>query len=441
MAFYQTIIGLEIHIELKTKSKMFCGCSANYFGHKPNTHVCPICLGLPGALPAANKKAIEWTVKAGLALNCQIPLFSKFDRKNYFYPDLPKGYQISQYDSPLAVKGHLKVDGKKIGISRVHLEEDTAKMIHARNSTLLDFNRAGVPLMEIVTEPDIQTPEAAKTFLKKLQQIIRYLGISDCDMEKGTMRCEPNISLSKSSDLIKKGLPAYKVEVKNLNSFRFVEKALIYEIKRQTNLLDEGQEPRQETRGWDESKQKTYPQRWKEKAQDYRYFPEPDLPPIKWSKKDIQKLKKTLPELPEQKISRFIKQFNILKQEANLLVSTRKRAQYYEEAVRIGKKHQIDPRQLAKTIINKRVDIDKYLPAELVKILVKKASQPKISDQNLKLAIKQIIEQNPGPVGDYQKGKKTAVEFLLGQLMRQTKGAVNPNQARKLLLEELSQSN
>lgn len=451
MESYQTLIGLEIHVELKTRSKMFCGCSADYlrvatskegslpgegsyFASKPNTHVCPVCLGLPGALPVANKKALEGTVLAGLALGCQAPSFSKFDRKNYFYPDLPKGYQISQYDLPLTVNG--KMEG--VRIRRVHLEEDTAKLIHAtvkgKKSTLIDFNRSGVPLMEVVTEPDMRSSQEAREFLKKLQQVLRYLGLSDCDMEKGSMRLEVNVSV-KSKKTAK--LPNYKVEIKNLNSFRFVEKAIDYEAKRQIQLIKSGKQPVQETRGWDEIKQATFSQRRKEEAEDYRYFPEPDLPPIRWSKKQLSIIKKQLPELPGAKMTRFQKEYGLSEYQARILIETKTKADYFEEAVKIGKKHKVESKQMANVIINKKVDLEKILPAELIQILVKKKARPTIKREELEKIINRVFKQNKKAVEDYRKGKVAAVEFLVGQVARETQGVADPNQTRKILLEKL----
>lgn len=323
MPSFKPIIGIEVHVELKTASKMFCSCQSEYFQAEPNTHTCPICLGLPGALPAPNKQAIEWTIMLGLALDCEIPLLSKFDRKNYFYPDLPKGYQISQYDAPLARNGkwqmpacpQSRANGKLIRIRRVHLEEDTGKLIHKGDATLIDFNRSGVPLVEIVTDPDMNSTEEVKIFLQKLQQIIRYLGISDADMEKGQMRCEPTVNLELEKDGRKVYTPL--VELKNINSFRFVQKAIDFEIRRQIEEFEssgvEKQPGNKTTRGWSEQKGQTYLQRSKEEAEDYRYFPEPDIPPIRWSKGQIAncKLQITNLELPEEKICRFTRDYRL----------------------------------------------------------------------------------------------------------------------------------
>ena len=438
MLSYEAIIGLEVHVELATKSKMFCGCPADYFGHPANSHVCPVCLGLPGTLPVANKKAIENVVLTGIAFGCEIPLFSKFDRKNYFYPDLPKGYQISQYDLPLAKNGKINFEvlgnEKTINIRRVHLEEDTAKMFHATNETLIDFNRSGVPLMEIVTEPELRNAKVAKEMLIKLQQIIRYLGISECDMEKGSMRLEANISLRKIGD---KELPNYKVEVKNLNSFRFVEKAIDYEIIRQKEILEKGERVVQETRGYNEAQQKTYSQRIKEEAQDYRYFPEPDLPPIAWKEEDIERIKKELPELPDQKKIRFGKEYQLSSYQANILVAEKAVAEYFDEAAKVGKKYKVAPIEIANTIINKKFNREEILPADLVRILLEKQTQRKIPEEQLLKEIETVISNNPETVEEYRKGKTTSIEFLVGQVMKATKGLADPVSARKLLLEKL----
>ena len=321
---YQPVIGLEIHVELKTKSKMFCQCRADHFGKEPNSHLCPVCLALPGALPVPNKQAIEWTIMISKALNCQINNWFKFDRKHYFYPDLPKGYQISQYDQPIGQKGFLVVAGKSFAINRVHLEEDTGKLIHQKDKTLIDFNRAGVPLVEIVTEPVFTNSDEVKVFLENLQMIVRYLGVSDADMEKGSMRLEPNISVrkianSKSQTTNKSKLPNYKVEVKNINSFRFVKKAIDYEVRRQIEILEREEIPFQETRGFDEKKKITYLQRRKENADDYRYFPEPDIPRFYYSTKEINKITSLMAELPAQRIDRFINDYQ-LKKEVALII-------------------------------------------------------------------------------------------------------------------------
>ncbi len=457
---YEPIIGLEIHVELKTKSKMFCGCAASWFGKEPNTLCCPVCLGLPGALPVPNKKAIEWCVMLGLALNCEIPLFSKFDRKNYFYPDLPKGYQISQYDKPFAINGSLKIkniEEKIIRIRRVHMEEDTGKLLHAKvdgeNCTLIDFNRSGVPLVEIVTEPDIRSSEEARNFLKKLHQIIRYLGISGADMEKGSMRLEPNISvrqlktqnsnikaISKSLNLVG-DYPKYKVEVKNINSFNFAKKAIDYEIKRHLELLSNGETPAQETRGWDEKKGITYSQRSKEEAHDYRYFPEPDIPPINWTESQISNLKSQITELPDDKVDRFIKSYRLSEYDGTILTDSVETANYFEKAIEQlsnEKKNQLTPKTIANWIINKKVDTSKTSPEKLVQLIMQRTQVVQIDEKELEEIIKKILAANPKAVADYKSGKEQALLFLVGQVMRETKGKANAEQIKQKLIDLVS---
>lgn len=454
---YSPIIGMEIHVELATNSKMFCSCSATHFNVKPNTHTCPVCLGLPGALPVPNKKAIDWTVMIGLAVDCEIKSKSKFDRKHYFYPDLPKGYQISQYDQPLCENGKMTIDnGHLIRINRVHLEEDTGKLVHAtvknQKVSLVDFNRSGVPLVEIVTEPDIYSSAQAKEYVKAIQTIIRYLGVSDCDMEKGSMRLEANISLAKGKGQRAKGsnrstryalsskLPSYKVEVKNLNSFRFLEKAIDYEIDRQSRILDQGKTPAQETRGWDEAKKQTVSQRSKEEAQDYRYFPEPDIPPLKLEPKLVKSLERQLPELPKPKIKRFITDYQIPQSAAQILATSRQTADYFEEAIKVGKKHKLTPKAIANAIVNKHFDINKHLPAKLIKFLVKKATSQVSDDQAISAWVDQVISDNAQAVKDFKKGKSQVIGFLIGQVQRLARGQANAQLTSKLLLEALQKS-
>ena len=446
---YQPVIGLEIHIELKTSSKMFCQCSASYFGKPANTQVCPVCLGMPGALPVANKKAIEWTILIGKALNCQINSFSKFDRKHYFYPDLPKGYQISQYDEPIASHGWVEIAykdqaknalTKKIfRIRRVHLEEDTGKLIHSKNGTLIDFNRSGVPLVEIVTEPDFDNSDDVKRFLEELQVIIRYLGVSDADMEKGTMRMEPNISLKyQVSNIKNQKLPNYKVEVKNINSFRFVKQAIDYEIKRQIEILKEGKTPLQETRGFDENKGITYSQRIKEKASDYRYFPEPDIPPLVFTKKYLDSIK--VPELPWQKVERYVSLLGIRYEEAFILTRDKNLADYFEkintkfktQIANLNLKIQNPSQLIANYIVNKKIS-SQLPPDEFINKLIENL-RPKEVDKNLlEEVINKVLKENQKAVLDYKKGKVNAIMFLVGQVMREMKGKVEA----KIVKEEI----
>lgn len=435
---YKPVIGLEVHVELKTNSKMFCACSAEYFGQKPNTHTCPVCLGLPGALPYPNKKAIEWCVMIGLALNCNIPLFSKFDRKNYFYPDLAKGYQISQYDKPFCQNGWIELSsGKRIGITRVHMEEDTGKLIHetvdGKKVSLIDFNRSGVPLVEIVTEPDFETADEVKEYLQKLQQIVRYLNVSNADMEKGDMRLEPNISLKKENET---ELPKYKVEVKNINSFGFVTKAINYEIKRQTEILEKGIIPQQETRGFVEKNSSTVTQRIKEEASDYRYFPEPDIPPIRWTSQQINSLKTMLPELPDRKRMRFQKQYNLSVYDTINLTENLTTSEYFETAVIAGTK-KVTPKQIANTIINKKVDIEQVLPAKLVEEILTSSKTEIVDEKELKSIIKKVLKDNPKVADDYKKGKDTVIQFAIGQVMYIIRKKIDIEILRKLIMEEL----
>jgi aspartyl-tRNA(Asn)/glutamyl-tRNA(Gln) amidotransferase subunit B len=444
---YQRVIGLEIHIELKTSSKMFCQCSASYFGKPANTQVCPVCLGMPGALPVANKKAIEWTILIGKALNCQINSFSKFDRKHYFYPDLPKGYQISQYDEPIASNGWVKIAykdqaknalTKKIfRIRRVHLEEDTGKLIHSKNGTLIDFNRSGVPLVEIVTEPDFDNSDDVKRFLEELQVIIRYLGVSDADMEKGTMRMEPNISLRYQKSKIKnQKLPNYKVEVKNINSFRFVKQAIDYEIKRQIEILKEGKTPLQETRGFDEKKGITYSQRIKEEASDYRYFPEPDIPPLVFTKEYLDSIK--VPELPWQKFERYVSLLGIRYEEAFILTRDKNLSDYFEkintkfktQIANLNLKIQNPSQLIANYIVNKKIS-SQLPPDEFINKLIENLKPKEVDKNLLEEVINKVLKENQKAVLDYKKGKVNAIMFLVGQVIKEMKGKVEARIVRE----------
>ena len=491
MTKYEAVIGMEVHVELKTNSKMFCSCANNPDEIKPNKNICPVCLGHPGTLPVANKKAVEYVIKTGLALDCNIAEFSKFDRKNYFYPDLPKGYQISQYDQPLCEKGSLLINGRKIGITRIHLEEDTGKLLHPKGAdhSLVDLNRAGTPLMELVTEPEITSSAEAKEFCKQFQLIVKCIGVSDADMEKGQMRCEVNISLKPT------GQKEFgtKVEIKNLNSFRAVERSIEYEIKRQAEVLDEGGKIDQETRGWNADKQETYSQRKKEEAHDYRYFPEPDLPPLDLTKAagmfDVQKIKESIPELPLLKKYRFINQYKLTEENAKIFSEDKELANYFEEIIS----------ELSHWIEAKGIDGDKldkltkltanYILTELQRLLyvnnglvfeckitaenfaefitlinegkisssgaqemlgemfatggdpsniLDEKGLAQVSDEGeIEKIIEQVIENNPESVKDYRSGKEVALKFLVGQTMKESKGKANPQVAGEILKKKL----
>lgn len=433
---FTPVVGMEIHVELKTLSKMFCGCKNDPFhAPKPNMYTCPVCLGMPGALPVPNKKAVEWTILLGLALGCTINKLSKFDRKNYFYPDLAKGYQISQYDQPLCVNGKVSVEGGDVRIHRVHLEEDTGKLQHAtvdgKKVSLVDFNRSGVPLVEIVTEPDVKNGEHAKAFLKKLHRIITELGISDAEMDKGTMRLEPNISVRKPGET---DLPKYKVEVKNINSFNFVKKAIEYEVTRHIEILKKDELPKQETRGWSEDKASTFSQRSKEEAQDYRYFPEPDIPPMRFTKHYIEDIRSKLPKSPDEYYQQFIRQ-GLSDNQARTLTDDSDRRNLYIQTVELLKEKPeayITLQIVANWIINK-VDASRTGPDELI-TKIKAATTVQVMDTSvIEQAIAKVIEANPKAVADYRSGKETVIMFFLGQVLRELKG----NADKALILEAL----
>ena len=436
---FKTVIGLEVHIELSTESKMFCGCSADHFAKPANTQVCPTCLGLPGALPYANSKAIESVLKFGLAFNCKINKFSKFDRKHYFYPDLPKAFQTSQYDLPFCSKGEWISDGKKIEITRIHLEEDTAKLIHekveGKDVSLIDFNRSGVPLIELVTEPDFDNTSDVISFLKEVQLIVRYMGISTADMEKGSMRLEANISLSDSKNNHK--LPDYKVELKNINSFRFLEKALNAEIERQTQALNAGEKLYQETRGFNEATGETFTQRTKEEAKDYRYFPEPDLPPFNFKDNEITELRQELPELPDEKRKRFLSDYQIPDNYVEFLISDLKLADYFDTGIKEAKKHDISAKTLAGLIVNQKM-YEKYPePLGLIKHIVEIQKQEFSNTGDVEDAVKKVVAHNSKAVADFQKGKGEVIGFLIGMVQKELKGKGDPKIISSLIIKKL----
>ena len=502
---FQPIIGLEIHIELNTKSKMFCGCRNDSTETRPNFNTCAICLGHPGTLPVINKRAVEMVVKTGLALSCEVNERSYFERKSYFYPDLPKGFQISQYRLPLCKNGSLQLllnrKEKKVGIERIHLEEDTGKLIHplGQNYSLVDFNRSGIPLMELVTHPNIQSGIEARKFCEELQLILRYLGVSNADMEKGQMRCEVNISLAPQTNKRKKLKLGTKVEIKNLNSFRSVERTIDYEIKRQSQIIQRGGGVIQETRGWDDTQGSTKTQRQKEEAHDYRYFPEPDLPIIqikktksnKQSKEgiDIQKIKSEIPELPWQKRKRFEEEYQIPQKDIEVLIRNKELADYFEKVaeeiqfwmddekmpldhkffllklavnylitdlVGLMEKEKINFQDIKMTpenfaelvIILHKGEISSRVAKDILYKMVKIGIDPshiidegklkQVSDKKEieRIAFK-IIEENKKAVEDYKKGKENSIQFLIGQMMKETKGKINPKEARRILQKYL----
>jgi len=475
---YIPTIGLEIHAELKTKSKMFCSSLNDPLEQHPNINICPICMGHPGTLPVANRAAIKKVQKVGLALNCELALFSKFDRKNYFYPDLPKGYQISQYDLPFCKQGYLDIAGRRIRITRIHLEEDSGKLLHPAGASysLVDFNRAGVPLMELVTEPDITSGQEAKAFAQELQILLRYVAASDANMEKGQMRVEANISVKPEGE---KQLGT-KVEVKNLNSFRSVEQAIAFEISRQSQVLKSGKKVIQETRGWDDAKGETFSQREKEDAHSYRYFPEPDLPPFRFTKGEFDELKAELPELPWQRRERLGSEYKLDAKEVEVFVQQKDIGEYFEKVVselgpniaeeRLqkltklscnyiltdlmgllkkasvqGEDFLITPENFAELILLiEKGEISSPIAKQVLKEMFAKGGDPsqiieenglaQVSDKaSIQKIAQEVIEKNPKAVADYKKGKANALQFLVGQLMAKTRGTVNPETARTIL--------
>jgi len=434
---YNLVCGMEVHAELKTKSKMFCGCKNDPFGApEPNIYTCPTCLGMPGGLPVANKKAIEWTIKLGLALGCKINLFSKFDRKNYFYPDLPKAYQISQYDIPFCYEGVVETSQGPIKITRIHLEEDTGKLQHktinGKKVSLVDYNRSSVPLIEIVTEPDIKSPAQAREYGQKLRQIMRYLDISNCDMDQGGMRLEANISIAPVGST---QLPDYKVEVKNINSFKFVEQAITFEMERHQEMLEEGETPIQETRGWNPNKGETFSQRIKEDAEDYRYFPDPDLPPIRFTREQIDAIGAEVPELPNEKMKRWITEYKIEEKYAKILTVSHTTAEWVESIFKKSKK----ANNVAKALVNKQIPFTiGQSPTEIIEKIAELSKTDAVDDSQLLDSIRAIVSENKDAAAKFKAGETKVIGFFIGQVMRSMGKKIDSKILREALVAELS---
>ena len=473
---YETVVGLEVHSELSTKTKIFCSCPTE-FGGMPNTHCCPVCMAMPGALPKLNEKVVEYAIKAGIAMNCNIAKYSKNDRKNYFYPDLPKSYQISQFDMPLCQNGYIEIETdegkKKIGITRIHIEEDAGKLNHDEygKESFVDLNRAGVPLIEIVSEPDLRSAKEADAYLKKIKSILEYIEVSDCKMQEGSFRADVNVSVRK------KGEKTFgtRTEMKNMNSFRAISNAIEYEATRQINVIEQGGKIEQETLRWDELQGQTMSMRDKEDAQDYRYFPEPDLGIIKITEEYIENIRKQLPELPESRKRRYIEEYKLPEYDANILTSSKYFSNLFEGAIKIChnpktvsnwimsdiigilNEKEIEPEGIPfsandlgelitlidkgtiSTSLAKKVLIEMFELQEKPSEIIKRNGWVQISDEELiKEVVKKVLEENQQSIVDYKAGKDRALGFLVGQAMKQTKGKANPRMLNQMFLEELN---
>ncbi len=475
---YETVIGLEVHVQIKTKTKIFCSCSTE-FGSRPNENTCPICLGMPGVLPVLNKRFLESSMRACLATHCTIEPMNRFARKNYFYPDLPKGYQISQFELPLGTNGYINinVDGtkKRIGLTRIHMEEDAGKLIHGEKlgspgKSYVDFNRTGVPLCEVVSEPDMRSAEEARAYLNELKSILEYTGVSDCNMEEGSLRCDANVSIRP----VGQKEFGTRAELKNLNSFKFIQKAIEYEVDRQTKLLDQGDTVKQETRLYDADRNETFPMRSKEEAHDYRYFPDPDLVPIMIDEAWVEELRKTIPELPEQKRERFVKSYGIPEYDTGVLTSSAPLADYFEKCtalfphpktisnwmmgdlLRELKKDgrnivdcPVSPSALVDLLkliesgtisgnIAKGIFEEMYQTQKSAGSIVEEKGLKQITDSSaIEKIVAEVIQANPGQVEEFKGGKEKVLGFLVGQVMKASKGKANPGMVNKLLKEKM----
>ena len=475
---YETVIGLEVHVQIKTKTKIFCSCSTE-FGSPPNENTCPICLGMPGVLPVLNKRFLESSMRACLATHCTIEPMNRFARKNYFYPDLPKGYQISQFELPLGTNGYINinVDGtkKRIGLTRIHMEEDAGKLIHGENSgrpgkSYVDFNRTGVPLCEVVSEPDMRSAEEARAYLNELKSILEYTGVSDCNMEEGSLRCDANVSIRP----VGQKEFGTRAELKNLNSFKFIQKAIEYEVDRQTKLLDQGDTVKQETRLYDADRNETFPMRSKEEAHDYRYFPDPDLVPIMIDEAWVEELRKTIPELPEQKRERFVKNYKIPEYDAGVLTSSKPLADYFEQCTALFPQPKtisnwmmgdllrelkkdgrnivdcpVSPSALVDLLkliesgtisgnIAKGIFEEMYQTQKSAGSIVEEKGLKQITDSSaIEKIVAEVIQANPGQVEEFKGGKEKVLGFLVGQVMKASKGKANPGMVNKLLKEKM----